>query len=414
MFNVLHINTRFSGGGAAVASNRLHEGLKKAGCKSKFMVGVSSGELEEVQVVPYDWKSRWLHRLLPLTGLNYLEYQGSFKIPKTYFFKEADIINLHNLHRDFFSYLSLPLLTSNKPAVWTLHDMWSFTGHCAYSFDCNRWKVGCGNCPYLNTYPAVRRDATRWEWKLKNRTYSRSNITIIVASNWLESKARKSVLAKYFSIIRIPHGIDSNTYFPIEKKLSRVVLNIPNDKIVLMFSAMSVSDHRKGGDLLIKILKGIPKSLKSNMALLILGEGGKAYGDMVDMEVLPLGYVGGDPLKVICYSAADIYLFPTRADIWSLVVQESMACGTPCIGFDVGGVSDLIRPGINGSLAPAEDINTFRDLVIELAEDHKKRCEMGSKCREIVLKEYDIHIQVNQYLSLYKKIISENNRTNPY
>jgi glycosyltransferase involved in cell wall biosynthesis len=412
MFNVLHINTRFSGGGAAVASARLHEGLKKAGCNSKFMVGASDESLEEVQVVPYDWKSRWLHHLIPLTGMNYLEYLGSFKIPKSNFYQEADILNLHNLHRDFFSYLSLPLLTSSKPTVWTIHDMWSFTGHCAYSFDCNSWMVGCGNCPYIDTYPAVRRDATKWEWKLKNRTYSSSNISIIVASKWLESKVRKSVLAKYFSIIRIPHGIDIKTYFPIEKKLSRTVLNIPKEKIVLMFSAMSVSDYRKGGDLLIKILKNMPKSLKSNMTLLIMGEGGKAYSNMVDMEVLPLGYVGGDQLKVICYSAADIILFPTRADIWSLVVQESMACGTPCISFDVGGIPDLIRPGINGFLAPAEDVNTFRELIIELAENDEKRREMGSKCREIALKEYDINIQVNQYLSLYEKIINENNKTN--
>ena len=409
MLNVLHINTRYSGGGAAVASTRLHEGLKKAGCKSRFMVGFSSGELEEVQVVPYDWKSRWLHRLIPLTGLNYLEYQGSFKIPKSNFYKEADVLNLHNLHRDYFSYLALPILTSNKPAVWTLHDMWSFTGHCAYSFNCNRWKVGCGNCPYLNTYPAVKRDATKWEWKLKNRAYSRSNIKIIVTSKWLESKVRKSVLEEYFSIIRIPHGIDINTYFPIEKKICRSVLNIPNDKIVLMFSAVSVSDHRKGGDLLIKILKSIPKSLKSNMVLLIMGEGSTAYGKLVDMEVLPLGYVGSDQLKVICYNAADIFLFPTRADIWSLVVQESMACGTPCISFDVGGVRDLIRHGINGFLAHAEDVNDFRKSIIELAEDHVMRREMGSIGREIALNEYDIQIQVNQYLALYKNLIKENN-----
>ncbi len=175
-----------------------------------------------------------------------------------------------------------------------------------------------------------------------------------------------------------------------------------------MFSAVSVSDHRKGGDLLINILKSIPKSLKSNMVLLIMGEGSKAYSKLVDMEVLPLGYVGSDQLKVICYNAADIFLFPTRADIWSLVVQESMACGTPCISFDVGGVSDLIRDGINGFLAPSEDVNEFKKLIIELAENHLKRCEMGSIGREIAIKEYDIQIQVNQYLSLYKKLIKEN------
>jgi glycosyltransferase involved in cell wall biosynthesis len=407
MFNILHINTRSSGGGAAIASYRLHEGLKQAGCDSKFMVGSYSlsSDGQETELVPKDWKTRWLHHLLPLTGLNYLEYQGSFKIPKSNFYQEADVVNLHNLHRDFFSYLSLPLLTSNKPAVWTLHDMWSFTGHCAYSFDCNRWEIGCGKCPYLDTYPAVRRDSTRWEWKLKQRTYARSNITVIVASKWLESKVRKSVLSKYFSIVQIPHGIDTDIFFPIDKKLCRIALNIPNDKIVLMFSAMSLSDHRKGSDLLIKIINGMPKSLKSNIVLLIMGEGGNAYSKLFDMEVLPLGYVSGDHLKAICYSAADLFLFPTRADIWSLVVQESMACGTPCISFDVGGVPDLVRPEITGLLAPPENISFFRKLIIELVEDYEKRNKMSLKCREIVLKEYDIQIQAYRYLSIYEKLV---------
>jgi glycosyltransferase involved in cell wall biosynthesis len=410
MFNVLHINTRLSGGGAAVASTRLHEGLKQAGCDSKFMVASSSVDSQESERVPHDWKTRWLHRLVPLTGLNYLEYAGTSKIPQSAFYQQADVLNFHNLHRDFFSYLSLPRLTSNKPAVWTLHDMWSFTGHCAYSFDCNRWEIGCGNCPYLDIYPSVRRDATRWEWKLKRRAYSRSNITVIVTSKWLEAKVRKSILAEYFSIVKIPHGIDTDTFFPMDKKLCRTVLNIPVDKIVLMFSAMSVSDHRKGGDLLIEIMNRMPKSLKSNIVLLIMGEGGKAYSKMFDMEVLPIGYVSGEQLKVICYCAADLFLFPTRADIWSLVVQESMTCGTPCISFDIGGVPDLIRSGITGLLAPRENINIFRDSIVELVEDHKKRNAMGLKCREIVLKEYDIGIQVQKYLSIYEKLVGQNNQ----
>ena len=405
----MHINTRYSGGGAAVASARLHEGLKRAGCNSKFIVGSTSLELDEIEVVFKDWKTRWLHHLLPLTGLNHLEYIGSSKISESEFYQQADVINFHNLHRDYFSYLSLPRLTSNKPAVWTLHDMWSFTGHCAYSFDCDRWEIGCGNCPYLDIYPAVKRDATRWEWKLKRRTYSRSNITIIVASAWLETKVRKSILANHFSVVRIPHGIDTDSFIPMDKRLCRAVLNIPDDKIVLMFSAMSVSDHRKGGDLLIKIMNCMPKSFRTNVVLLIMGEDAQAIGRNLDMEVLPLGYIGGDPLKVICYNAADIFLFPTRADIWSLVVQESMACGTPCISFDVGGVPDLVRPGVTGILAPPENIDIFRDSVLELVEDQKKRNAMGLKCREIVLKEYDIRRQAKRYISLYEKMVSQNN-----
>jgi glycosyltransferase involved in cell wall biosynthesis len=406
MYNVLHINTRFSGGGAAISSKRLHQGLKQAGCDSKFMVGFSSFESHEIMTIPKDWRAKWLHRLFPLSGLNYLEYVGSSKIPKYSFYKQSDILNLHNIHRDYFSYLSLPALTSTKPTVWTLHDMWPFTGHCAYSFDCNRWEIGCGKCPYLETYPSVKRDATKWEWKLKRHTYSRSNITIVATSKWLENKLRKSMMAEFCSITRIPHGIDTDIFHTMDKKTCRTALKIPDGKIVLMFCAMSTLDRRKGADQLINIINGLPKNLKSNLVLLIMGENAQAYSKYFEIDVLPVGFISAHQLKVICYNAADIFLFPTRADIWSLVVQESMACGTPCISFDVGGVPDLVRPGLTGLLAPLGNISMFRSCIIELAEDQKKRSYMSRACRQTVLNEYDIKGQVKRYLSLYKKLIN--------
>ena len=414
MFSVLHINTRYSGGGAAVAAQRLHKGLKHAGCNSVFIVGSSAFKSEEIKVIPNNWKTRLLHRMFPLTGLNYLEYIGSSEIYKNIFYKNADVLNFHNLHRDYFCYLSLPRLTSNKPAVWTLHDMWSFTGHCAYSYDCNRWEIGCGRCPNLDTYPAIRRDATRWEWKLKKWAYSRSNITVVVASKWLESKVRKSLLAEYFPIAQIPHGIDTKKFCPIDKNLCRAALKISDKKIVLMFSAMSVIDQRKGIDLLIKIINGMPKSLKSNIILLIMGEGGEKFSKIFDLEVLSVGYVSGDELKAICYNAADIFLFPTRADIWSLVVQESLACGTPCISFDVGGLTDLVRPGSTGLLVPFGNISMFQQSIVELIEDNEKRNTMSLKCREIVLKEYDIRLQANRYLSVYKNLVEKRSEKEAY
>ena len=105
-------------------------------------------------------------------GLNYLEYLGSFEIKKHPFYEKADVINLHNLHGATFNYLALAPLTHDKPAIWTLHDMWSFTGHCSYSYDCERWKLGCGNCPYPKIYPAIKKDNTNLEWKLKNSILS--------------------------------------------------------------------------------------------------------------------------------------------------------------------------------------------------------------------------------------------------
>jgi glycosyltransferase involved in cell wall biosynthesis len=365
------------------------------------MVGHSDNETSAITSVPRDWRTKWLHRLLPLTGLNYLEYLGSYKIPKSDFYQQADIINFHNLHRDYFSYLSLPSITSQKPAVWTLHDMWSFTGHCAYSFDCHRWQFGCGKCPYLGIYPAIRRDGTKWEWRLKDRAYSRSNITIVVPSKWLEDQANKSMFAEYFSIRRIPHGIDTDIFQPMDKDLCRSILDIPKDKVVLLFAAMNLMDYRKGGDLMLEIVQGLPKSLQSRLVMLVMGEKGETLSEQLDINIYPVGYVEEDKLKALLYNAADLFLFPTRADIWSLVVQEAMACGIPSISFNVGGVPDLVRHKVTGFLAEREDVNSFRDAIIQSIEDKSKYQEMSAACRMTAVNEYKLDLQVARYLSLY-------------
>ena len=403
--NILHVNTRISGGGAAVAAVRLHQGLKLAGHTSRFMVGTGSASLPEISSVPDDWRTPWLHRIIPFSGLNYLEYLGSYKIAQTDFFKQADILNLHNLHRDYFSYPALAGLTKITPAVWTLHDMWAFTGHCAYSFDCQRWVTGCGRCPHLTGYPEARRDATKWEWRLKKSVYARSDITIVTASRWLEEMAGRSMLAAYFPIKRIPHGINTTVYRAMDKTLCRTVLGLPKNKKVLMFAAVDTEEFRKGGDLLLSALKTLPDSLKADLILLIMGAGQEARFKDIDMKIVSLGYVDNDVFKVIGYNAADVFLFPSRADIWSLVVQEAMSCGTPSVAFDVGGVADLVRHRTTGLLVPPEDTASFKDAIVELLEDRRLYQTVSSGCEKTAADEYTIELQASRYLSLYQEIL---------
>ncbi len=135
--------------------------------------------------------------------------------------------------------------------------MWSFTGHCAYSYDCDRWQTGCGKCPYPDSYPGISRDSTAWEWKLKNRTYQHSNLTIVAPSQWLAEQARKSMLGQ-FPIHCIPYGIDTDAYQPLDSGQCRSVLGIPLDKRVLLFGAQSLTDQRKGGDLCLKRCSSSP------------------------------------------------------------------------------------------------------------------------------------------------------------
>ena len=406
---ILHINTWGGIGGAFIASNRLHRALLNVGINSVFAYGKTNPglltkDLSQYRIIQKNNRIEYfLTRLGKKFGLNDIGNISSFALKQQEYFDQTTVLNFHNLHDDYFSYLALSTLTQDQPAVWTLHDLWSFTGHCAYSYDCSRWKTGCGKCPYPNAEPAIRRDSTRLEWKLKNWIYSHSNLTIVTPSTWLTKQAKQSML-KRFSIHHIPNGIDTEDYQPLNSKQCRSLLGIPTSKKVLMFGAQRLEDFRKGGDLLLKILSSLPLALKAETVLLTLGNGGEAISDAVEMQSLDLGYVSSDRLKSIAYSAADLFIFPTRADNLPLVLQESMACGTPMVSFKVGGVPDLVRPGITGYLAQPEDAQDFSNGIVQLLEDKTLRKQMSQNCRAITLKEYSIKLQAQRYIDLYNKL----------
>ncbi|GAB4369326.1 MAG: glycosyltransferase family 4 protein [Elainellaceae cyanobacterium] len=402
---VLHINQSDISGGAALAANRLHQGLLAQCVDSRFLVGSAKTSSIRVAVLPQKYRIEdQIFRFTGRLGFNDIHRLNSFDIPKHRFYKEADILNFHNLHTGYFNYLALPSLTTIQPAVITLHDMWSFTGHCGYSYDCERWKTGCGQCPYPDSYPPVARDNTYLEWKLKKWVYKHSNLTVVAPSLWLAKQAKQSMLNS-FSIHHIPYGIDTEAYHPLDSNLCRSLLGIPVGKRVLMFGADNVKDARKGTDLLLKALQSLPESLKAETLLLTIGNGSEAISEGVEMLNLNLGYVSSDRLKSIAYSAADLFLFPTRADNLPLVLQESLACGTPIVSFNIGGVPDLVRPGITGYLAIPEDTQDLSKGIVQLLEDRKQHEHMGQNCRAIALKEYSLELQAKQYIELYRQLL---------
>ena len=402
---VLHINSSDGSGGAAIAAYRLHQGLISQGIDSRLLVGSSQLGGDRTAVIPRQRKLEMLiGRLTWNLGFNDFNCINSFNIPEHHFCQEADILNFHNLHGGYFNYLALPKITEKKSAIFTLHDMWSFTGHCIYSDDCDRWQTGCGKCPYPDTYPSIRRDSTHLEWLLKRKTYANSNLVIVTLSKWLTDLAQKSIL-NTLPIHHIPNGIDTETYQPLDPDLCRYVLNVPTGKKVLMFGAQSLSDPRKGGDLLIQALKRLPESLKADTVLLTFGGGNIKSSDVLGMKIIDLGYIGSDRLKIIAYSAADLFIFPTRADNLPLVLQESMACGTPMVSFEIGGVPDLVRPIISGYLAKPEDAKDMADGIVQLLEDKDLRESMGQQCRAIAMQEYSLELQAQRYIDLYRKTL---------
>jgi glycosyltransferase involved in cell wall biosynthesis len=343
-------------------------------------------------------------------GFNDLHCLSSFKIPKLRAYEEADVLHIHCLHGGFFNYLALPMLTRGMAAVYTLHDMWPFTGHCCSSFDCQRWKTGCGQCPYLQMPMAMSRDVSKWEWKLKDWSYRRSNLTVVAPSTWVQKVAGESMLSR-FHIEHIPFGIETDVYRPQDRRISRAQLGISNDKKVLFYMArgMNPSDkvsHIKGADLLVRALKGLPATLKSEIILILAGEGCEAVAREVEVKTLCLGFISGDAQKAATYSAADLFVYPTRADTFGLVVLESLACGTPVVSFNVGGVPDLVRPGVTGALADPDNSEQLTSHIVELLSNEPLLARLRHQCREIVEKEYSLDLYVNRHIALYQRTLA--------
>jgi glycosyltransferase involved in cell wall biosynthesis len=393
------------GFGGAVSTYRLHLGLRASGIDSRILCH-KRGLDSSIEIPRSPRLERLISQVSLRLGLNDVHCVGAFKIKKIPAYREADLLNFHGIHGQFFSYLALPFLTKSKPAVFTVRDMWPLTGHCAVSYDCERWKTGCGSCPYPSAPPALptKRDSTHMEWKLKSWAYRQSRLAVVTLSRRMTEQARQSMLG-HFPIHHIPNGVNTEVYRPLDPSLCRSALGIPAGKKVLMFGAGYLNRQHKGSDLLAKALHALPSSIKAEIVLLLLGEGGEVIAHTFDVPVIPLGFVGGHRIKALAYSAADLFVLPTRGEGLPNVLLESMACGTPMVSFDVGGVPDLVRPGVTGYLARPEDAQDLECGIRQLLEDAPLRRKMSRQCRNIACAEYSVELEVQKYVALYRSMV---------
>lgn len=395
-------------GGGAIVMHRLHVGLRKAGVDSKILCRRKKLRGAESVLIPPAGKflgrlETPLRRLALRAGLNDVHCLSTFKISQLAVYAEADLLHLHCIHGNFFNYLALPRLTANKTAVFTLHDTWPYTGHCSFNYDCERWKAGCGRCPYPGNYPPIRRDSSALEWKLKKWAYDRARIVIVTLSTFQTERIKHSMLSR-FPVHQIPNGVDVDVYQPRDREECRRLLGISQGKKVLMFAATALNMRNKGGDLLLRALQLLPEALRKKTVLLMLGDGGDALAEQAGIETINLGYVFHDRLKVIAYSAADLFVQPSRAESLPLVVQESMACGTPIVAFPVGGTVDLVRPGRTGYLAKLEDPEDMARGIEQLLVDDAARDAMSRQCRAVTIEEYSLDRQVERHVQLYRSL----------
>jgi len=387
---------------------RVHRSLLRLGVDSKILVLKDEGFGPDVSRLPRIETLSLERRVRSVTGrlgLNDVHRLGSFQLDRHTFFQNADVVHFHCMHSGTFSYLALPKAAASKPCLLSLHDTWAFTGHCGYSYECERWKTGCGDCPHPEEHPSIARDATRLEWRMKTRALLKSRIHLISKCAWTTRMARVSSL-RHLPLSEIPYGVDTAVFRPRGRAQSRDLLGLPQDRFALLFSAQSLTNRRKGADLLIRALQELPPDLAARTLVLTMGKRGADLAQGTGLPVRDLGYLADDHLKAIAYSAADLFLFPTRADVFGLVSIESQACGTPVVSFRVGGVPDHVRPGETGFLAEPEDALGFRDGIVLLLENEASRHRMSETCRASALQNFDLSLEATRHSNLYESILS--------
>ena len=202
--SVLHLSHFDEYGGSARSAQKIHSGLRELGIRSRMLVGHKDGHDPDVRRIARSdavaLADRVAHRAADEFGLQYVANASSFLLKRDPWFREADVLQLYNIHGGWFALTALPRLTRAKPTVWRLSDMWAMTGHCGYSLDSERWRTGCGSCPHLQTYPPVRRDATAANWRLKRRVYAKAPLTLVAPTHWLEGLTRESPLLAHYPV----------------------------------------------------------------------------------------------------------------------------------------------------------------------------------------------------------------------
>jgi glycosyltransferase involved in cell wall biosynthesis len=414
--NILQINRNYSSGGAAVVARRLHNALNELqGVSSVILCRNASGNSNESLFELYPKltgriKSVLIDKFEQLTGCQYHFQKKIGSISDLEVFKNADVVHFHITHGGYIDQNLVVEVAKLKPVVWTFHDMWTLTGRCAHSYDCDKWTTGCGSCPNTGTYPIQFIDRSSYLWKLKKELYSNIQVNIISPSSWLRNKIMKSIVS-HWPCTTIPNAVDL-TVFRYNKNQSENIrnkLNIPLKRKIFLFVAHGgIDNNYKGFNILKDALKEIQNS-NDNPYLLVIGGSDKRNLNYLGISGKSIGVITDEILLADYYTASDFYLIPSVQENLPLTIMESLGCGTPVIAFDVGGIPEMLKHKVTGYLAEGTSKEFFvKGINWACNMNDEEYFKSSVACRKFAEDNYSIELFVEKHMKVYKNSINDN------
>ncbi len=395
IMKVLHVNTHLRGG-AGKACVRLHQGLRNLGVDSKILTLDSNGNIPEVYSYVDAYKNpiiKWQKKLVAKTAfkrkrLRLLSYptasdgfaftDAPFDITRHPAYQEADIIHFHWV-TDFLDYASF-FKKNTKPIVWTAHDMTPFTG-------------GYG---YEKTFPfEAYKELTEHQFEAKKNWYDKQSISFVCPSKWMYEKAQQSELTKGCAIHHVPNALDTNTFKWIEQDEARQKLRLPFDNPIVLFVADSISSKRKGMELLLEAVRTL---YVNDLMLVIAGRFWNPSGKMPAHRYV--GEIETEEEMALLYNAADVFVIPSLEDNFPNTVIEALCCGTPVVGFDVGGIPEQVIDGVNGRLCSKLEGFPLKTTILDLLTNKEvpNRQTISKNARQA----YALHVQAQRMKDIYQ------------
>ena len=408
---ILIVNHFETSGGAAKAAKRLHRSLLREGINSNLLVSEKNTDdytvfAPETLFMRIIVKIKAFFDQFLLRNYNVQSYFSPSIIPS---FGIIDLINAQNADIVHLHWVQAGMLSINdfkkikSPIVWTLHDNWAFTGGCHVMWECEKYKDRCSECPRLQSNS--KNDISRKIFKRKEIIYPQiSNITIIGLSKWLANCAKHSTLLKDKNIINLPNPIDTNIFKPFDKQSARELWNLPKDKRLILFGAMSAtSSINKGFKQLSEAINNLENQ---NIEFVVFGSSKPKEDDGFKFKTHYLGYINDDVSLVSIYNACDVMVVPSLQENLSNAIMESLSCGTPVVAFDIGGNSDMITHKENGYLAKAYNATELKKG-IEWVLNFSKYENISKQARRMVVDKFDNKIVAKKYISMYHNILSK-------